>query len=48
MVCERIEPASTLPDRETVRDALIARRFEQASRRYLRDIRRNAFVEIRI
>ena len=48
MVCERIEPVSTLPDRETVRDALIARRFEQASRRYLRDIRRNAFVEIRI
>ncbi len=48
MVCDRTEPASTLPGRETVRNTLMERQFELVSRRYLRNLRRDAFVDIRI
>ncbi|MFQ5784365.1 MAG: peptidylprolyl isomerase [Alphaproteobacteria bacterium] len=48
MVCDRVEAASSLPDRETIRNRLTDKRVELLSRSYLRDIRRSAFVDIRI
>ncbi len=48
MVCERIEPEGGLPDRAEVHEALMEKRLKLLSRRYLRDIRRSAFVDVRI
>ena len=48
MVCDRIAPATDLPDREMVRRRLMEARAELMSRRYLRDLRRIAYVDIRI
>ncbi len=48
MACNRIDPPSTLPAREQVRQALMEGRMNQESRRYLRDLRRSAFIDIRI
>ena len=39
---------STLPDRETVRNRLLMERLEIAARRKLRELRREAFIDIRI
>ncbi len=47
MVCERIEPKFELPSRAAVVDQLVNRRLELMARRYLRDIRRAAVVDIR-
>lgn len=48
MVCGRQEVGGDLPSRATVRRQLEDRRFDLVSRRYLRDIRRDAFVDVRI
>ena len=60
MVCERSEPAAaaTPPatttataggmDREAIRRDLTGRKLDLAARRYLRDLRRAAFIELRI
>ncbi|MGD9538193.1 MAG: peptidylprolyl isomerase [Alphaproteobacteria bacterium] len=54
MVCERAEPetatatARTSVDREAIRRDLGNRKLDLASRRYLRDLRRTAFIELRI
>ena len=49
MVCERIEPpGSRMPHREEVRARLMENKLESLSRRYLRNLRREAFVDIRI
>jgi peptidyl-prolyl cis-trans isomerase SurA len=47
MVCERVEPEFELPSRQEVTDRLINRRLELMARRYLRDLRRSAIVEVR-
>lgn len=46
MVCERVEHG--LPTREEVRNTLEARQHDTIARSYLRDLRRQAFVDIRI
>ncbi len=48
MVCDRQEAGGGMPSRATVRRQLEDRRFDLVSRRYLRDIRRDAFVDVRI
>ena len=49
MVCERIEPpGSRTPHREEVRARLMENKLESLSRRYIRNLRREAFVDIRI
>ncbi len=48
MVCDRQKAGSGPPNRAAVRRQLENRRFDLVSRRYLRDIRRNAFVDVRI
>jgi len=47
MVCERTEPKFELPSRPAVMDRLINRRLELMARRYLRDLRRAAIVDVR-
>ncbi len=48
MVCDRIAAKPDLPDREQVRRSLLGQRLELLSRRYLRDLRRSAFIDKRI
>lgn len=48
MVCSRQAPPSNLPSPEQIRSQLEAQRFEILAQRYLRDLRRNAFVELRV
>lgn len=46
MVCERQDNAG--PDRGEIRQTLVRERIDMLSRRYLRDLRRAAFVDLRV
>lgn len=48
MVCERMEAESLLPTRQEVRANLENIQFDLIARGYLRDLRRAAFVDVRI
>lgn len=48
MVCDRKEAASTMPNREDLGDNLTRQRLDLVARRYLRDLRRQAFIDIRV
>ncbi|HJS30798.1 MAG TPA: peptidylprolyl isomerase [Alphaproteobacteria bacterium] len=49
MVCERDEPKNTnLPSREEIAEQITRQRLDLAARRYLRDLRRAAVVDIRV
>ncbi len=48
VVCSRTEPVNGLPSREEVRRRIENERLELLAARYLRDLRRAAFVEIRM
>jgi len=48
MICERMEPESPLATREEVRANLENVQFDLIARGYLRDLRRQAFVDVRI
>ena len=49
MVCEREDPKSAnLPSREEIAEQLTRQRLDLAARRYLRDLRRAAVVDIRV
>lgn len=48
MVCAREDPESDLPGREEIANRLRAIKFETFAQRYLRDIRRDAFIDTRI
>ncbi|MDP6066462.1 MAG: peptidylprolyl isomerase [Alphaproteobacteria bacterium] len=47
VICARTEPKAALPDRDTIIDRIGRRRLTMMSRRYLRDLRRDAVVEYR-
>ncbi len=47
MICDRDESGG-LPPREAIQDSLVRERLDMLSRRYLRDLRRAAIVDIRI
>lgn len=47
VVCGREAPRKNLPDRKVIEDQLTNKRFELLSRQYLRDLRRNAYVDLR-
>ncbi len=47
MVCEREEPASNLPSRQEVQRMLGEQKLELQSRRFLRDLRQSAFIDVR-
>jgi peptidyl-prolyl cis-trans isomerase SurA len=48
MVCERENAANALPSRDQMADDLARERFENLGQRYLRDLRRAAFVDMRV
>jgi peptidyl-prolyl cis-trans isomerase SurA len=48
MVCEREDAETELPNTEQVRDRLRFQRLDLLARRYLRDLRRSAFVDVRV
>lgn len=48
MVCSREDGEPTLPDRETIRANLEGQRLEMLAQRYLQDLRRQAFIDVRI
>ena len=48
MVCDRNEPESLTPPREEVAERLEQEQIDRLARRYLRDLRKNAFVEVRL
>ena len=48
MVCKRTDPRSALPTQDQVYDELMHARLDQISRRYLRDLRAQAFVDVRV
>jgi peptidyl-prolyl cis-trans isomerase SurA len=48
MVCNRIEAEVEMPSRAAMRQNIGNRRLELQARRYLRDLRRTAFVEFRV
>jgi peptidyl-prolyl cis-trans isomerase SurA len=47
MVCERESPVANLPSRQEVQRLLSEQKMELQSRRFLRDLRQSAFVDIR-
>jgi peptidyl-prolyl cis-trans isomerase SurA len=47
MVCERKDPPSNLPSRQDVARMLVEQKLELQARRFLRDLRQTAFVDIR-
>lgn len=48
MVCDRETEGDTLPDRAEIADRLRMQKLDLLSRRYLRDLRRSAFIDVRI
>ncbi len=48
MVCVREEAPGNLPTREDISENLLRQRLDLLTRRYLRDLRRAAFVDVRV
>ena len=48
MVCEREAQSAALPSRDEIRDLLFRQKLDLLARRYLRDLRRAAFLDVRI
>ncbi|MDH3772664.1 MAG: peptidylprolyl isomerase, partial [Nitrospirota bacterium] len=48
MVCDRREADQLNPEREKVAQRLEQERVERLARRYLRDLRKDAFVDVRL
>jgi peptidyl-prolyl cis-trans isomerase SurA len=47
MVCQKKDPPGGLPTRDEIADILARERLDALARRYLRDLRRGAYVDIR-
>jgi len=47
MLCEKIEPANALPDRNQVQQKLFAEKMELEAEKHLRNLKRDAFIEIK-
>jgi peptidyl-prolyl cis-trans isomerase SurA len=49
MVCEIMAPsAPTVPTRDEIGETLMRQRLDTLARRYMRDLRRTAFVDLRV
>ena len=48
MVCDRDDPNQSFGERKTVRARMEVARLEVLARRLLRDLRRSAFVDLRV
>lgn len=47
LLCEKIEPAGNLPDADSVRQQLYAEKLELEAQKLLRDLKRDAFIDIK-
>ncbi|MBN8532328.1 MAG: peptidylprolyl isomerase [Alphaproteobacteria bacterium] len=48
VVCERIEAEAPMPEAAKVKDALMQAKMDREVRRYIRDLRRSAVIDIRV
>jgi peptidyl-prolyl cis-trans isomerase SurA len=48
MICEKTEAVATVAEKQKIRDGLFAQKVDLQSKRYLRNLRRNAFIDIRL
>jgi peptidyl-prolyl cis-trans isomerase SurA len=48
MVCSRSSPGAAVPTRQEVEEILARRRIDMVARRYLEDLRRAAYVDVRV
>lgn len=48
MVCDRVMPPSSLPDRTAIANSIGMERLDMLQRRLIRDLRRAAFVDVRV
>lgn len=48
MVCDRQEPPVQMPSREQISENLTRQRLDLIARRYLSDLRRQAFIDVRV
>jgi peptidyl-prolyl cis-trans isomerase SurA len=49
MMCEKMAPsAPTVPTRDEAAETLMRERLDTLARRYMRDLRRTAFVDVRV
>jgi len=48
MVCSRTEPKSTIPEHNQIADQIESQRLDLMARRYLRNLRRAAHIDIRV
>ncbi len=48
MLCDREVPPSKLPSPAEVKEQLLQQRVELLARRYMRDLRNQAFVDLRV
>jgi peptidyl-prolyl cis-trans isomerase SurA len=50
MMCEKAAASSapTVPSRDEIGETLMRQRLETLARRYMRDLRRTAFVDVRV
>jgi peptidyl-prolyl cis-trans isomerase SurA len=47
MLCERIDMPAALPDREQIRQVIFRQKLELEAEKHLRNLRREAFIEVR-
>ncbi len=48
MVCKKTEPKPTVATRDSVFETLMRERLDTLARRYMRDLRRSAYVDVRV
>jgi peptidyl-prolyl cis-trans isomerase SurA len=48
MLCEKVELPVAAPDNEKIREQLLRDKLMLAAQKYMRDLRRNAFIDIRL
>jgi peptidyl-prolyl cis-trans isomerase SurA len=48
MVCKKTEPKAVVTTRDGVFEALMRERLDTLARRYMRDLRRSAYVDVRV
>ncbi len=48
VVCDRVDAEARLPTRDEARDTLFGQRLDLLARGYLRDLRRRAFIDVRL
>jgi peptidyl-prolyl cis-trans isomerase SurA len=48
MVCAKSDGKSSAPTREEIGETILRQRFDTVARRYLRDLRRDAYVDVRV